>query len=65
MEKAAEANAVGGFPYFEDPVNVNEMLEKATVFVPALPCSDRTQDSNKRWQVLVYGFEFSSEERAS
>ena len=63
VEKATKANRVRGFPEFENLIDIDEVIEKAAVFVPALAGAYRTQDGDKGRKISVDRFELSPEER--
>lgn len=63
MEKATKANRGRGFPEFENLIDIDEVIEKAAMFVPALAGAHRAQDGDKGGEISVDGFELSAEER--
>lgn len=62
VEEAAEADGVGGLPHLEYAVDAEEVVEEATVLVPALAGTRRAKHRHKAWQVLVNGFELAAQE---
>lgn len=62
VEKAAEADGVGGIPELEDTVDVEEVIKEAAVLMPALTGSDGAEYGDEVGEVDVYGLELAAEE---
>lgn len=62
VEKAAEADGLGGIPELEDAVDVEKVIEEAAVLMPALSGTDRAEDGDEAGEVDVYGLELAAEE---
>lgn len=53
MEEATKTDGIGSIPELENTVDIEEVLEEATVLVPTLAGADRTEDGDERREILV------------
>ena len=64
VEEATEGDRIGGFPYLEDAVDVEEVIQEAAVLVPALSGADGAKHGHEGGEFGVDHFKLASEEGA-
>ena len=63
MKEATAGDRIRGTPEFEDAVDIDEVAKEAAVLVPALACTNRTEDGDEAREDWINNLQLRSEER--